>query len=369
METLDLQNNFWTYENLNSVHVELSSKCNAACPGCSRFEMNSPIVKESLKQQSVSLDQFKNWFPPKLVPQIINWLFCGTYGDPLAANDIYEILKYLCENGAKNIQINTNAGLRSPSLFKKIGELFVTHSNDYKAITFSIDGLADTNHIYRRNVIWNKVWENLMAYRSTGAKADWDFLQFKHNVHQVDEARELAKKHGIGFFLKNPFGVDKTSMPVYNKNLELDYLIEHATDNGYPTYHPAKIGYVAPMPAKIEAEGCITCMSKRPAHAPYNQHTLTEIYIDSLGNVLPCCFVSVGMVGGIFDWGTQVQQIHANMELKNNLNHYSIKEILDSGILETWSNSWKNKSIAACWQFCGRSVEKHGMIDNLWVDK
>lgn len=370
-----MQTNFWNYNEILSVHVELSSICNAACPGCQRFNFNSPIVRSDLIQQSVTLEQFKKWFPLEVVTQIKFWQFCGTFGDPMAAKEIYEILEYICNNSSHetNIQVNTNGGLRSTSLYKKIGKLFATHAKlclGCKKITFSIDGLSDTNHIYRRNVVWEKVWNNLMTYIETGAEANWDFLQFKHNVHQVDKARAIAEKHNIMFCLKNPHGVDKVAMPVYNKNFELEYIIEHATDNGYPYSLPAGIGWQHATTPEVppETEGVITCNSKREHGWIPDHEGVTEIYIDSQGQILPCCFVSVALGGtSPHIWSPQVQKIQSDMGLKNNLNHYSLKEIINSGVLEIWSNSWKTKGISICWQFCGKATGKERAIDILWI--
>lgn len=367
-----MSSNFWTYNEVNSVHIELSSKCNAACPGCQRFDMNSPNLKKDLVKRSVTIDQFKQWFPLEFISQVDRWIFCGTYGDPIAARDVLPILEYVCQNSDARIQLNTNAGLGSTTLFTDIGKLFVStrNRNTDRYVTFSIDGLSDTNHIYRRNVVWDKVWENLMAYIDTGANAMWDYLHFKHNSHQVEEARALAKKYKIRFLLKNPFGLDKVSMPAYNKNLEFDYIIEHATDNGYPPYIPSSSTFVAPPVQPIKTDGCITCYSKRQEtdKVDYDKK-ITEIYVDSSGKVLPCCFVSVGTIGTVFDWGIQLQEVQKNMGNANSLVDYSLKQILDNGVLEVWSNSWENKELAVCWTFCGKATEKERVIDTLWTKK
>lgn len=362
MEIQDVTDNVWQYNNVKKVHIELSSRCNAACPGCQRFISNSPITNPRLIQANVSLEQFKNWFPPEFVAQIDDWLFCGNYGDPLAANDIYEILEYVCKHGKAQIRINTNAGLRTPELFTKIGKLFFEGKKYKRSIAFSIDGLKDTNHIYRRNVVWEKVWENLMAYVETGASTCWDFLQFKHNVHQIPEIKYLAKRYGIDLFVKNPFGVDKKAMPVFNKHFDLDYIIEHATDNGYPYVLPSKPGYVAPLPRKIHAEGHIECLSVKK----HNGNSITEIYVDSLGRILPCCFVPGGLVPTYFEWGNQLQEMYEKIGNANNLNFNSLKEILDNGVLEAYSKSWENKDIAVCWIYCGKNTEKNRIFENLY---
>lgn len=355
----------WRYRNISSVHIELSTKCNAACPGCARFIMNSPIVDENLVQTEITFENFKKWFPKEILPQILNWIICGNLGDPLACKDIYKILEYICTNTRSNIQINTNGGLGSKLLYSKIGKLFFQTPELKRVITFSIDGLEDTNHIYRRNVKWNKVWENLMSYVDTGAKAHWDFLQFKHNVHQVEKAREIANQYGINFILKNPFGVDGTAMPVYDKNLKFEYSVEHAFNNKFDPYIPASPDYIAPFPIPIKNKGSINCMSKRSENLLGEEKTIIEIYVDVLGRVMPCCFVGNRMFIRHMSDAVQVQEIQKSIGNKNNLNHFSLKEILENKILDVYSKSWNNKKILICWNQCGKNEEKNSKIDLL----
>lgn len=355
----------WNYNNVRSIHMELSSRCNAACPGCSRFIMNSPIVKPDLIQTDVTLEQFKSWFPVEFVSKIKKWQFCGSYGDPMACKDIYEILEYLCDNSKASIQINTNGGLGNKELYKKIGNLFADAPMGQRFVTFSVDGLKDTNHLYRRNVIWEKLWENMMAYLSTKAASHWDFLQFKHNVHQIEEARELASKYNMIFNLKNPFMMEKRAMPVYSKDLKLDYIIENAFDNGYEPYVPAPADYISPLPQKIEVEGTITCHSIKQTNMFFGVNT--EIYVDAQGNIMPCCFVGSTVMNLMIDYAAQVQQILQTIGDKNNLNHHSLKEILNTGVLNVWSDSWADKSINICWITCGKNIEKATKMENLFV--
>ena len=57
--------------------------------------------------------------------------------------DIFKYLKQV--NPDINIGMITNGGARSVDFWKTLAELKVN-------VTFSIDGLEDTNHLYRRNV-------------------------------------------------------------------------------------------------------------------------------------------------------------------------------------------------------------------------
>ena len=56
-------------------------------------------------------------------------------------------------------------------------------------VIFAIDGLEDTNHLYRVNTNFNKIMENAKAFINAGGIARWDFIAFAHNEHQIEEAK------------------------------------------------------------------------------------------------------------------------------------------------------------------------------------
>ena len=353
----------WQYQKLSAIHIELSSKCQAACPACPRFLRNSPNIDPTLIETSITFTNFKKWFPEEVTKNITSWIICGTHGDPFACKDLYEILEYICKNSQGSVQVNTNGGLRNPAYFTRIGELFnqYTIPNVERHIVFSIDGLKTTNHIYRRNVVWEKVWENLMAYVATGALAQWDYLVFGHNLYQVDKARTIAKSHNIRFTLKNPFGVDQQGMSVLDKNYELDYVIEHSTDHGHERWDPASLDWIPEIPEPVKEEGSIDCHSFR--------RDLEEIYINALGQVVPCCFVGNALQGQINSPNVmQIRKIQESIGDQNNLHNYSLQEIFDNKVFDVFSNSWETKSIPMCWFQCGKSTSKNKRMDELFAD-
>ena len=87
-------------------------------------------------------------------------------------------------------------------------------------VTFNIDGLQDTNHLYRRNVKWDRLIANVEAFISAGGKADWRYLIFKHNEQQIDEAKTLSKNLNELLLDKQIFyhiaDLNKTNQDVYN---------------------------------------------------------------------------------------------------------------------------------------------------------
>jgi MoaA/NifB/PqqE/SkfB family radical SAM enzyme len=67
-------------------------------------------------------------------------------------------------------------------------------------ITFSIDGLAHNNHLYRINSDWKSIMDGLEIMVSGPAKTIWKTIVFSHNQHQIKEIEELAYSMGVDEF-------------------------------------------------------------------------------------------------------------------------------------------------------------------------
>jgi len=130
------------------VEFNITNHCNAKCPLCPRFVNETEKVKVPLihLSKNVIIDTFKNHK---------NILFCGDFGDPFMHPDIEEIIKVSFELGVI-LWIHTNGGLRNNDFFYRVATFYPNVK-----ITFSIDGLKDTNHIYRKNVDFDLAFSNL----------------------------------------------------------------------------------------------------------------------------------------------------------------------------------------------------------------
>lgn len=181
-----------------TMHIELSSVCNAACPMCRR-EVNPNFDKEK-HSTSISLEQFKQALSPEFIKQLEFIYFCGSYGEPVAAPDCIPIMQYIRElNPIIRLGIHTNGSLRSTKFWTELGSI-LTLPHDY--CRFGIDGLEDTNHIHRVGTFWNLIMKNAKAYISAGGNAEWEYLIFEHNEHQVEDAKELAEQMGFKTFIR-----------------------------------------------------------------------------------------------------------------------------------------------------------------------
>ena len=180
---------------IQRLHVELTTMCQAECPMCPRTIAG--YHNGRMKNTEIKFKQFKELIAPLLPLKRI--LFCGTLGDPLANKDLKVILCWLKQECPEiSIGINTNGAIGSTKLWKDIASII--KSNPYHHVVFSLDGLEDTNHIYRKNVVWKKAMANAKAYIAAGGVAHWDMLVFKYNQHQLEEAKQLAEDMGFRAF-------------------------------------------------------------------------------------------------------------------------------------------------------------------------
>jgi hypothetical protein len=122
------------------------------------------------------------------------------------------------------------------------------------------------------------------------------------------------------------------------------------------------------MPEPVKESGCINCIAKRGGPWPYGEKEVVEIFVNTSGQVLPCCFVGNRMSITHMEDAIQIREIQKSIGNANNLNLHSMKEILDNKVLDVWSNSWENKSIAICWNQCGTNNTKERAVDSLFKD-
>jgi len=183
------------FQSHKTLHLEPTTACNAACPQCAR-EVDTSFDKENT--QHLTLEKLKTLVSDNDIKNLDKMFMCGNYGDPAAGTHTLDIYRYFrTTNPSISLGMNSNGGLRSTDWWIELGKI-LNRPKDY--VVFSIDGLEDTNHIYRVNVNWNNVIKNASAYIEAGGLAHWDMLVFEHNEHQVDQAQELAKNLGFKWF-------------------------------------------------------------------------------------------------------------------------------------------------------------------------
>ena len=124
-------------------------------------------------------------------------------GDAIYNPHLIDIVKYLKENSksteGQEIWLHTNGSGKTEEWWR---EYFSLLDPERDRVIFGVDGLKDTAHLYRK---YHRFDDSITAMK-IGAEYkmrlnEWQFIVFKHNEHQVDEARQMAKDIGIRFFI------------------------------------------------------------------------------------------------------------------------------------------------------------------------
>jgi len=325
------------YKDIRSVHLEISTRCNAACPECPRNFHGVDII-DNYPVTDMSLEQAKTIFTPSFLQQLDNILINGNYGDFITARDGLAIVEYFKETNPNiRIEISTNASGR-PNWWTRLGELGVT-------VDFRIDGLEDTHHLYRQYTDYNLIIENAKKFIAAGGHAIWTWIPFKHNKHQQEIAEALSKKLGFERFWIQDAGRD--TGPVFNRERKLTHILG---DYDGPTDFDeafSKYEYYTNFPE-------ITLEEDHPNReiSCYTKNT-GEIYIAANGEVYPCCWL--GFYPRTNDGNPSNFQIRQLLP-DNNANDMTIEQAIGwfDRVEETWKlDSVKSGKIYGCNENCG----------------
>lgn len=178
--------------------LEITSKCNARCPGCSRTVDGE--THSGLDMLDISIDYIKKIFPPEAIKGR-DFGFSGVYGDPGMNRDLYDICRYFLENECAPIVVDTNGGMQTEAFWNRLSKLSSEH-NWRLCVKFNVDGYEDTNHLYRVNVNWKKLMKNMKAYSQGGGRGVWQYIEFDHNGDDIEKARQHAKELGFEFRIR-----------------------------------------------------------------------------------------------------------------------------------------------------------------------
>lgn len=331
-------------------HIELTDKCNAGCPMCPRTDAMNFCRPDRSKVFNVELDltDFRTHFTDDLCARTAEIIFGGAYGDPVAASELLEIVEYLTDRGVR-VAVSTNGGLRRPEWWARLGRAMRRTGS---RLELHLDGLADTNHLYRVNTRWDRLMENARAFIGSGARAEWHFIIFRHNEHQIEEAHRLSREMGFAEFTlidtirfsggpayryRMPDGEERTLELPSVTAAQFGALSARASDDGSePTGGDARA-----QPPADATPGPILCKSADRNRA----------YISARGRVSACCWVTgSGEEAAFF-------AEHALDPRRYSIRERPLEEILlDQPFAGLYAQAWEADSLPTCRHKCGRML-------------
>lgn len=362
------------YNTIDEYQIEITSYCNAACPQCPR-NLNGHGINEHMPLVHLDRQVINRAFTVDLCQRLRQVFFCGSYGDPVMHPEFLDILKdFRKKNPTLWLYFHTNGGVHDPEYWQEIANIM----NGYGQIDFGIDGLEDTLHLYRRNVKYHKVIENAQAYIRAGGRAQWNFIVFKHNEHQVEQVQSLGKTLGFfnvlvrntGRFFNHTTVSEMDCWPVENRQ-GVEYYIEVPTRSEYRNKSMLSLSALKQDYPNIKDyfnSTTITCDALKG----------NKVAISAKGLVLPCNFFTHNLYDRRFhehnvlpgsnelstvNGKNQIREFLESYGLDNlNIKQYSLETIFNNNMWNDLVNSFNQTldtgRLFECAMTCGKQLTK-----------
>jgi len=360
----------WKSTDIKWLDVDISASCNAGCIDCNRFWYNKDTDEYELNPLHGAMNKLADVTKfESIIEQFhdLDYLqLLGNVGDPM----IHPHIDQFIEIGNKHhpnsiIEINSNSSVGSIKSWEKVSSLG-TKLGERLKLVFSIDGLEDTNHIYRRGCDWNRIMERAKIFIDGGGYAEWKMIDFPYNKNQREEAKALASKMGFKMFTVFPRQtptpefdkriVEHSRKPVIRKvakmpKFNIDKAVQH---------HQKMVDYFADQPG----------FEITPKCARQDDGSWPNFQINVEGTLWPCCFASnLPFVGGTIamHW-KQLEEKYIKLygDNWNNLYHRKLDDILATDwFTKDLPSSWKKpkESMFMCLENCGTCRDRPARIE------
>lgn len=299
----------WSAETLEWIDIELTSFCNIKCKGC--FRVLSNEAEKILNKKYIDLETIKKRFQKFMFPNLKVVNFCGSVDEPTTHPQFFEIVEHFSDWNV-HINVATNGSLKTVSWWRQLAQILPSSHR----VTWGIDGIDETSEIYREGSSFAKVQENFRSFIAAQGKAVWQFIEFEHNMHQTEQAKQIAKDEGF-------------------KDFKL--IISHRKDTGN----------IKHVKVENQESSCISCKYS-------NQK---RIFINHMGNVIPCCHLNSKMLEFAVN-GKQKDKfedilLDSNYTNDINLANVNIETALQGKVFTSIIDSWNsNSKISKCVSFC-----------------
>lgn len=296
-----------------NFHIEATSKCTLECPLCDRTWFYDTFKKRNLHE--INIDNIVNFVGVNKQVAL-----CGNNGDPIYHSKFLDLVTRFKDNNC-TLHIHTNGSAKTKAWWTKLKNLLTKDD----CITFAIDGLEDTNHLYRKNAKWKSIMTAIKTLKDREFKMIWQFIPFKHNQHQIFDAGNLSK--ALGF---DEFKLLQSDRWLGKKDLMPD---REFVDNYYKTQKEVLINpnFSLDMQPK--------CLK--------NDLPSESLYVDAEGDFYPCCW----MGSYRYKYKSMFSPKQKTFNIKNN----TLNQILENTEVKDFFNTTKQFTSAheCCKIQCG----------------
>jgi MoaA/NifB/PqqE/SkfB family radical SAM enzyme len=302
------------------ISIDPSDTCQLLCPTCptgieneSKKQKNALTTLYRSDRKKLSIELFDSVLE-ELADRLFLIMFYN-YGEPLLNPRLHE---FIAKATDRDIATEVHSNLSLPLSDQRIEQLL---SAGIGRLSASIDGFSqEAYEVHRVGGDVKLVRENLTRLAKTRDRLGLDtellykFLIFKHNEHEIEDARRFSEDIGVTFLAGDAFISDPSWLPSHREHEQPYYSVEdtHAfiqswKDAGREDYFFEHESVVAPfwsiLPKQFDSTLPRTC----------SWHYGFSV-ISAGGPVAPCC----GVAKDKDDFGTVVPGQTSFTEIWNN---------------------------------------------------
>jgi MoaA/NifB/PqqE/SkfB family radical SAM enzyme len=335
----------YSIEEIEHIHLEISSRCNAACPLCPR-NFNGYPYNDGYVEHDMTLAQAQQIFQPEFLKQIKVVQINGNFGDAVMNLDTVSIVEYFkLHNPDLRISISTNGGARDRNFWQALA---LTNAE----VRFCIDGIDEVHSLYRQNTVYSTVIKNAAIFIAAGGTAVWKMIDFDHNRHQQHQARRLSEEMGFRQFDLIDHG--RNQGPVFDKNKNLVHVMGNPPETNF------EILWKTRTQDTVILENITTTQTPVPISCQVKKQK--SLYITSVGEVYPCCFL--GFSPKTYGHGNYHAAVNAQLIPLIGDNNALEKPLADciswfNKIVESWKiPTFEQGRLVVCNHVCGTKSNK-----------
>jgi hypothetical protein len=198
----------------------------------------------------------------------------------------------------------------------------------------------------------------MQAFVNAGGQAQWNFIVFKHNEHQVEEARELAKNMGVKFRLKVTQKFRGKSDYKVLKQGEHVFTLEPPNATEFRHSNVGKVEHIPITQFTFEINNFkklnknkILCKSQ----------VRKEVYLTANGLLMPCCYLGTYTHDSPGSW--QFNTIYDTKDF--DLATHDVLDVLEKikEISSRWDKTIEENNLITCLHTCGNEENTTLYID------
>jgi MoaA/NifB/PqqE/SkfB family radical SAM enzyme len=171
----------------NQINLDIHNKCTLECSHCARVFLLKRYTTSNFPGCPLTDSDWK-----KILDHYTNINFCGQIADPMMH---LKLSKFLSDMYAENKVGNVHTAI-SHKPMKYFIKAFKANPN--MKWNFGIDGLPKDSHKYRINQDGEKLFKTMLESKKyLNTRPIWQYIVFKYNENDIEEAKALAKKVNV----------------------------------------------------------------------------------------------------------------------------------------------------------------------------